>query len=77
MSKQDLTYEEAFEKLKSILEILEKDDSTLNDSMKKFKEGVKLYNYCNSLLSKAEGEITLVVENDLNNIEEVDFPMEV
>lgn len=62
MSKKKLTYEEAMEKLNAILEKLEDTDSTLEESMSNFKEGMELYNYCNSLLNKAEGEITLILE---------------
>lgn len=76
MSKKQLSYEEAIESLKSILEKLEGEDSTLEDSMKNFKEGIRLYNYCSSLLSRAEGEITLILEKEAGNIEEVKFPLE-
>lgn len=76
MSKRELTYEQSMEKLKSILEKLEKDDCTLEDAMNNFKEGINLYNYCNSLLNKAEGEITLILKNESDNIEEVKFPLE-
>ncbi len=76
MSKKKLTYEEAMEKLNAILEKLEDTDSTLEESMSNFKEGMELYNYCNSLLNKAEGEITLILEKDMGTTEEVSFPME-
>lgn len=76
MDNMDLTYEEAIKKLNEILEDLEEDDSTLDESVKKFKEGIKLYNYCNKLLSKAEGEVTLLLKDNLEEIEEVEFPME-
>ncbi len=75
MNENKLTYEQAMEKLKSILEKLEKDDYTLEDSMNNFKEGVNLYNYCNSLLNKAEGEVTLILEKEMDNIEQVKFPL--
>ncbi len=76
MSKKELSYEDAIDRLKTILEKLENDDSSLEESMKSFKEGIKLYNYCNSLINKAEGEITLILDKELDNIEEVKFPME-
>lgn len=76
MNEKELTYEKGIEKLKVILEKLEKDDCTLEDSMNKFKEGINLYNYCNSLLNKAEGEITLILEKETAEVEEVKFPME-
>lgn len=76
MDNIDLTYEEAIKNLNEILEDLEKDDCSLDESIKKFKEGIKLYNYCNNLLSKAEGEVTLLLKDNLEEIEEVEFPME-
>lgn len=76
MSEKKLSYEEAIDRLKSILEKLEDDDSSLEESMKNFKEGIKLYKYCNSLINKAEGEITLILDRERDKIEEVKFPME-
>lgn len=76
MNKVDLTYEEALDKLNEILEELEKNDSSLDKSIEKFKKGIKLYNYCNNLLSKAEGEVKLLLKDDFEEITEVNFPME-
>lgn len=76
MNKVDLTYEEALDKLNEILEELEKNDSSLDKSIEKFKKGIKLYNYCNNLLSKAEGEVKLLLKDDFEEIAEVNFPME-
>lgn len=76
MENTDLTYEEAINELNTVLEDLEKDDCSLDESIEKFKQGVKLYNYCNNLLSKAEGEVSLLLKDDLDQIKEVEFPME-
>lgn len=76
MSKKKLTYEEAMEKLKVILAKLEEDDCTLEDSMSNFKEGMELYNHCNLLLNEAEGEITLILDKEMDSVEEVKFPLE-
>lgn len=76
MNKKNLTYEEATLKLESILKELEDDGCTLNDSIDKFKKGVELYNYCNDLLSKAEGEIKILLKDDNGDMLDVEFPME-
>lgn len=76
MNNENLTYEEAILKLESILKELEDDNCTLNDSIDKFKKGVELYNYCNDLLSKAEGEIKILLKDDNGDILDVEFPME-
>lgn len=75
MDSIDLTYEEALEQLNEILEELDKDKSSLDESLDNFKKGIKLYNYCNNLLSKVEGEVTLLLKDDFEEIVEVEFPM--
>ncbi len=76
MNNENSTYEEAILKLEAILKELEDDSCTLNDSIDKFKKGVELYNYCNELLSKAEGEIKILLKDDNGDMLDVEFPME-
>lgn len=76
MEINNLSYEEAVSKLEKILKELEEDDCTLKDSLDKFKKGIELYNYCNELLSKADGEIKILLRDDGINMTEVEFPME-
>ncbi|MDU5080017.1 exodeoxyribonuclease VII small subunit [Tissierella carlieri] len=76
MKNKDLTYEEAILKLESILKELEEENCTLNDSLDKFKKGMDIYNYCNELLSKAEGEIKILLKDDNGNMVDIEFPME-
>lgn len=72
----NLTYEEAILELEQILNQLESEDCTLKESIEKFKRGVKLYNHCKDLISKAEGEIKILLEDD-ENMKEETFSMEV
>lgn len=73
-----LSYEDAIRELESIICFLEKDDYSLKDAMEKFKLGVQLYKHCNTLLSKAEGEIKIILGEeeqtfkDLNLLREAD-----
>lgn len=76
MEINNLSYEEAVSKLEKILKDLENNDCTLNDSLNKFKKGIELYNYCNELLSKADGEIKILLKDDGMNMKDVEFPME-
>lgn len=76
MNNIDLTYEEAIAELDEILNDLEQNNCNLDESIKKFKKGIKLYNYCNDILSKVEGEITLLLKDDFEKIQEIEFPME-
>ena len=76
MKNKDLTYEDAILKLESILEELEEDGCTLDESIDKFKKGIELYNYCNSLLYKAEGEVKILLEDKEGNMLDIEFPAE-
>ncbi len=72
----DLTYEEAIQELEKILKELEDNNCTLEQTVEKFKKGIKLYNYCNELLYKVEGEVKVLLENDNGEVLETPFPME-
>lgn len=77
MKNNKLSYEEAFKELAKIIERLEKDEIDLNESIEIFKRGVELYKYCNELLSNAEGEVKLLLEDADKSLKEVDFFEEV
>ncbi len=66
-----MTFEEAFQKLESIVEILEKGESSLEDSMKLFEEGVELSRFCASKLNDAEKKLLRLVKS-----EDKDFQLE-
>ncbi|MCM1114432.1 MAG: exodeoxyribonuclease VII small subunit [Clostridium sp.] len=53
-----LTYEEAISRLEEIVNMLEKNDVSLDDSMKLFEEGTKLTSFCSQKLKEAEQKIT-------------------
>lgn len=65
---EELSFEQAMQKLESIANELEKDDLDLDTSVKKFEEGMKLSQKCNQMLQEAEKKITVLV-----NDEEQDF----
>lgn len=66
----NLTYEEAISELEKILYELESENCTLEESLDRFKRGLELYNYCKDLITKAEGEIRILLEDDYNMQEE-------
>ncbi len=76
MKIDSLSYEEALIELENILKELEDDECTLNESINKFKKGMLLYNYCNKLLLKAEGEVKIVLEDEDGKLIEDNFLME-
>ena len=67
----NLTYEEAVEQLEKIIENLENED-TLEDTLKQYKKGIELYNYCSNILKKAEGEVKIILK-DKKSLEDFDF----
>lgn len=72
----NLTYEEALLELEKIISELESENCTFRESLEKFKRGVELYNYCKDLITKAEGEIKILLEDD-EDMKEESFFMEV
>lgn len=74
MEDKTLSYEDALKELEYIVEELEKDETTLKNSVDMFKRGVELYKYCNKLLSSVEGEVKLLLnDSDDDNFVEIDF----
>lgn len=53
-----LTYEAAVKRLEEIVELLEKNEASLDESMKLFEEGTKLAAFCNEKLINAKQKIT-------------------
>lgn len=62
MSKDN--FEESMEKLEKIVTELEKGNLNLDESLKKFEEGMKIAKQCNSILEDTEKKITILLEKD-------------
>lgn len=73
MKDKNLSYEDALKELEIIVVELEKDETSLKDSVDIFKRGVELYKYCNKLLSKAEGEVKLLLNDGEDELVQIDF----
>lgn len=65
-------FEKNMKDLEEIVNELEKGDLSLEASISKFEEGVKLSKECNKILEEAEKKITILLEKD-GDIEEKDF----
>lgn len=70
MEVSKLTYEEAYKMLEELIHELEDEEITLNDSLSKYKKGMELYNHLNEILRKSEGEVKVLLGEDLR---EMDF----
>ena len=56
---EELTYEKAMIRLEEIVSLLEKNDVSLDDSIKLFEEGTRLTAFCLEKLKNAKAKITL------------------
>lgn len=68
----NMNFEENIENLEKIVQELEKGELNLDDSIKKFEEGMQLSKKCNEILEQAEKKITILINKD-DKIEEKDF----
>ena len=58
----DLTYEDAFDRLQKITELLENGNVSLDDSIKYYEQGILLKNFCEKKLKDAEMKIKNVLD---------------
>ncbi|KAB3527567.1 exodeoxyribonuclease VII small subunit [Alkaliphilus serpentinus] len=68
-------FEEAFKKLEEIIDQLENKELSLDESLKLFQEGTKLYQQCHSKLDEAEKRISKILD-DNGSIKMVPFETE-
>lgn len=54
----EMTYENAVKRLEEIVNLLEKNEVSLDESMKLFEEATKLSSFCNEKLTNAKQKIT-------------------
>lgn len=69
---KELKFEEAMQELEKIANDLEKGDLSLEESVEKFEEGMKLSKECSNMIEKAEKKITILLSKD-GKIEEENF----
>ena len=69
---EDINFEDAMKQLESIANELEKGNLTLDESVKKFEEGMNLSKKCKDFLNSAEKKITMLI-NDGGEIKEDNF----
>lgn len=62
MSKE-LSFEASLASLEKIVASLENDDVTLEDAIKKYKEGTELVDRCNGAIDKIEKELEVIKDN--------------
>ena len=71
--EKDFNFEETMQKLETIVQELENGNLNLDDSIKKFEEGIELSKNASNYLEEAEKKITVLVKGEDNKLEEQDF----
>ena len=70
-----MNFEESMKKLETIVTELENGSLNLDESVKKFEEGMKMAKQCNNILEETEKKITILLEND-GELKEENFDTE-
>lgn len=60
--KKEMTFEKAVKRLEEIVATLEKNDVTLDESIKLFEEGTELTAFCSKTLNEAQQKITEITK---------------
>lgn len=63
-SEKEEKFEDKILKLEEIVSELEKGNLSLDDSVAKFEQGIKISKECSELLDSAEKKITILLEQD-------------
>lgn len=58
------TFETALKRLEEITSELEQGELSLEDSLKRFDEGIKLADFCNKKLSEAKAKVEILLKRD-------------
>lgn len=67
-------FEGNLRRLREVVKLLEEGNLSLEESLKYFEEGIKLYRLCNDVLNNAQQKISLLLEED-NPIEEEPYSL--
>lgn len=62
-SKKEKNFEATLDKLEQIVGELEKGNLSLDKSIKKFEDGIEMYNDCKQFLTEAESKVKVLTES--------------
>ena len=71
--EKDFNFEETMQKLETIVQELENGNLNLDDSIRKFEEGIKLSKNASNYLEEAEKKITVLIKDKEGEITEEEF----
>ena len=61
--QQGVSFEQSMSRLETIVDLLERGDCDLDQSLKLFEEGATLAARCEKMLDEAEQKVTILLEN--------------
>jgi len=64
MVKKPMKFEEAFSRLEKVIEELEAGELTLDETLKKYEEGMAMLRICREILQKAEKKIEVLTRDE-------------
>ncbi|MBR5156282.1 MAG: exodeoxyribonuclease VII small subunit [Clostridia bacterium] len=67
------SFEQSINELEGIVSALENGETTLDESLKLFEQGIKLSKSCQSMLNKAQQKVTVLLQNEDGEINEEEF----
>ncbi len=73
---KELSFEKALEKLEKIVDELEEGNLSLDDSLKKYEEGIKLTRTCQQKLEKAKARIEVLLKDTKGDFSREEFGSE-
>jgi len=73
MKEKELKFEEAMKKLEKIVEELENGNLGLDESLKKYEEGIVLSQFCTKKLNEAQKKVQVLSKKNSGVLEAGDF----
>ncbi len=73
MKKPD--FETSLKELEEIVEQLETSDLTLDETLAKYENGIKMYKQCYQILEKAEKKINILLKSSTGDIRTEEFKL--
>ena len=74
--KKEIKFEESISRLEEIVEKMESEELSLEESINIFKEGMDLVANCNAKLDEAEKKISIIMEGRNNTTKEEKFSLQ-
>lgn len=76
MKENNQSFEEMMQSLEQIAHELESGNLSLDDSVKKFEQGMEISKECSKVLEEAEQKITILMKDNEQNLKEENFQLD-